>query len=220
MSINYIDLLILVITIFSVTSGYKKGFLKTITGLFSIVLSLILAMTLYPLAANIIKNTPVYDVVYENTASVIYEPDTHTGQVSEFGAGKLNLPRDFTDSLQNQIDNTTGSVRKTIANTVATAAVKIVSMLLVFLFARLLLFLITSLAGVIKKLPIIGWGDSLLGALFGLFRGMLVVYILLAVVTLFTSASYDGKISRTIKQSEFAKVMYHHNVLLDFLYKD
>jgi len=80
--------------------------------------------------------------------------------------------------------------------------------------------LITSLAGVIKKLPIIGWGDSLLGALFGLFRGMLVVYILLAVVTLFTSASYDGKISRTIKQSEFAKVMYHHNVLLDFLYKD
>ena len=93
-------------------------------------------------------------------------------------------------------------------------------MLCVFVLARFLLMIVAGAAGLIHKLPIVGWGDSLLGALFGLFRGLLFVYVLLAFVTFAASMAPDGALSRAIKYSEFAKVMYNDNVLLDFIYKD
>ena len=70
------------------------------------------------------------------------------------------------------------------------------------------------------KLPVIGFGDSLLGALFGFLRGFLVVYILFAFVTFSASVSPDNDFASAVKQSEIAKVMYNHNVLLDFVYKN
>lgn len=218
MSINYIDLAVLLILILSVLFGFKKGFLKTVTGLAAMVISLILAMTLYPFAAEMIMKTPIYDTVFENTAAVIHVPDEETSRISDFGTGKLNLPRDFTNNLEKNIDTASQNVSNTIADTVASAAVKIVSMLCVFLLARLLLMIVTAAAGLIKKLPVIGWSDSLLGALFGLFRGLLILYILLAFVTFAATMSPDGALARAIKYSEFAKVMYNDNVLLDFIY--
>ena len=219
MSINYLDLAVLLIIVLSILFGFKKGFLRTVTGLAAMVISLILAMTLYPYTAELIMKTPVYDTVYDNTAAVIQVPQENTGRLSDFGTGKLNLPRDFTNHLEKNIDTASDAVASSVANTVASSVVKLVSMLCVFVLARFLLMIVAGAAGLIHKLPIIGWGDSLLGALFGLFRGLLFVYVLLAFVTFAASMAPDGALSRAIKYSEFAKVMYNDNVLLDFIYK-
>ncbi|MBQ3181526.1 MAG: CvpA family protein, partial [Clostridia bacterium] len=72
----------------------------------------------------------------------------------------------------------------------------------------------------IKKLPLIGWFDRMLGALFGFIRGFLVVYLLLAVVTAFTAFNVENPLVKSINHSEFAKVMYNNNVFLDFVSKD
>ena len=53
MSINYLDLAVLLIIVLSILFGFKKGFLRTVTGLAAMVISLILAMTLYPYAAEL-----------------------------------------------------------------------------------------------------------------------------------------------------------------------
>lgn len=217
MSIQYIDLAILVILILSIVFGFKKGFLKTLTGLLALVLSIVLAIALYPHATKIIMKTPVYDAVYQNTFDLIEPPQTDVGVLTEFGIGKLNLPKSFTEQLEENVDQTSETIAETVANMVATAAVKLVSMLAVFLLVRLLLFLITAMAGFIKKLPLIGWGDSLLGALFGLFRGLLIVYVLLAFVTFAASMAPESASIRAIKYSKFAKVLYHDNVILDFI---
>ncbi len=217
MSIQYIDLAILVILILSVVLGFKKGFLKTLTGLLALVLSIVFAVALYPHAIKIMMKTPVYDVVYQNTFNMIEPPKTDVGVLTEFGIGKLNLPQSFTKQLEENVDHTSETIAETVADMVAAAAVKLVSMLAVFLIVRLLLFLITALAGFIKKLPLIGWGDSLLGALFGLFRGLLIVYVLLAFVTFAASMAPESAPIRAIKYSKFAKVLYHDNVILDFI---
>ncbi len=217
MSIQYIDLLILAILALSVYFGFKKGFLKTVTGLLALVISLVLAMTLYPHATKFVMKTPVYDVVYNNAINIVEQPKTEVGVLSEFGTGKLNLPQSFTEKIEERVDKTSDTVAQAVADFVATAAVKLVSMLGIFLVVRLLLLLISALAGLIKKLPIIGWGDSLLGALLGLFRGLLLVYILLAFVTFAASMVPESDSIRAIKYSRFAKVLYHDNVLLDFI---
>lgn len=219
MGTNFMDIAIVAVVGFSVFLGYRKGFLRTITGFVAIVLSLVLATTLHPYVAEFLKDSAIYDNVYEKTHSILYTPQEETDRLSDYGTGNLSLPRDFTDNMQKTIDSATDSVATRIAETVAIAAVNIFSMLLLFVGIRLLLLLLTCLAGLIVKLPLIGWSDGLLGALFGFLRGLVIVYLLLAVVAFSATVSPENKIAESIKHTEFAKVMYHHNVLLDFVYK-
>lgn len=220
MSINYIDLLVLVLMVLSTYLGYKKGFLKTITGVISIILSLVLAVTLYPQMETLIKSTPVYETVYENVEKHIAPPDVESNKISDYGAGALNLPRNFLKQIQKTANDTQVDIAISIAESTANSAVKIVSMLAVFLLARLVLLLIVAIAGLIKKLPLIGWSDRMLGVLFGFVRGFLVVYLILAVITVAAQFNSDNFAAKAVKQSEFAKIMYNNNVFLDFIYKD
>lgn len=220
MSINYIDLLVLVLMVLSTYLGYKKGFLKTITGVVSIILSLVLAVTLYPQMETLIKNTPVYETVYKNVEKHIAPPDVESDKISDYGAGALNLPRNFLKQMQDTVDGAQENTAISIAESTANSAVKIVSMLAVFLLARILIFLILMIAGLIKKLPLIGWSDRMLGVLFGFVRGFLIVYLLLAVITVSAQFKSDNFAAKAVKQSEFAKIMYNNNVFLDFVYKD
>lgn len=220
MQFNIMDVIVLAIAGLSVFFGFKRGFLRTVTGFASVVLSLVIATTLHPYVAEYMQETSLYDMIYDSTAAVIQIPEEESGRLSDYGTYKLNLPREFTDDMQEQIDTAAETVADSVAKTVADAAINIISMLLVFLAARLILHLITLIAGVVHKLPIIGFGDSLLGALFGLLRGMLLIYILFVFVTFTASVTPDNELVQAVKQSEFAKVMYHHNVLLDFVYKN
>ncbi len=220
MSINYVDLLILILMIVSVYFGYKKGFLKTITGVLSIILSLVIAITLYQPVEEYIKKTTIYEYVYDNVNSQLEAPDEETNQISEYGAGKLNLPRSFLKTIQEKTNDTKDNIVDTIADFSADSAVKIISMLLVFIAARLIILGILSVAGLIKKLPLIGWSDRMLGVLFGFVRGFLIIYLFLAVITVSAQIKTDNFLARAVKQSDFAKIMYNNNVFLDFIHRD
>lgn len=220
MSINYIDILALLIMLLSVYIGFKKGFLKTITGLASLVLSLILAITFYPLVSDFIMKTPVYNTVYESTTSVLAGENAENEEVTENETGKLNLPKDLTRKIEKSVDDAKGEVTSTVAETTAGIAVKIVSILLIFILARIAIAIISLLAQLIRKLPIIGGFDSLLGAVFGIIRGLLIVYVLLMCVTFIASMSPDNAIVKGVKESEVVKLMYNDNALLNIVYKE
>lgn len=213
---NYIDIITILVFACSVVLGYKKGFLRTITGLFALVLSLYLSTVLYPYVSELVMNTPVYDTVYENTESLVTITDKEDS-APNVKTGKLNLPTEFTKDIEKEIDEATDTVAENVAKTVASASVKIICILFLFILIRLLLFIITKLAGVIRRLPVIGWGDALLGGLFGIVRGFLILYILFALVTFVASVAPESVFVRDVKHAEFARVIYNNNVLLDFL---
>ena len=80
---NYVDITVLVIVVLSVFFGFKKGFLQTVTGLAALVLSLVIAVTLYPYAEAYMRKTPVYQTVYDKTASLLTVPEEETGRLSD-----------------------------------------------------------------------------------------------------------------------------------------
>ncbi|MBR4874630.1 MAG: CvpA family protein [Clostridia bacterium] len=217
MSLNYIDIILIIIFALSVILGYKKGFLKTITGIISIVLSLVLAMTFYPHVSDYLKTTPIYDTIYKSTENVIGAQETENE--TEYETSDFNLPKKFIKEIEKGIDETTHKVKETVIQKVSDITIKIISVLIVFVCTRLLLLLISLIAGLIKKLPIIGWGDSMLGAIFGVVRALLITYILLAVVTFSASVSPDNKVAEAVKESKIAKLMYNDNAILNIIYK-
>ena len=213
------DILILAILIIATFLGYKKGFLRTLTGVISIIISFVIAVSFSPQIEDFIKNTPVYEAIYENIEETIGTESEET-TVSEKNTAKLNMPRDIIESIHKNAEDKKSEIKNSMTEKIGEISVKILSIVFIFLVVRILLFVILGGFGLVKKLPFIGWFDRLLGAFFGFLRGFLVVYLLLVVVIVCASFNAQNGIVKTVKQSEFAKVMYNNNVFLDFIYKD
>lgn len=213
------DILILAILIITTFLGYKKGFLRTFTGVISIIISFVIAVSFSPQIEKFIKNTPVYETIYENIEEAIGTESEET-DITEKNTAKLNMPRDMIESIHKSAETKKDEIKTSLTEKIGEISVKILSIVFIFLVVRILLMVVLGGFGLIKKLPFIGWFDRILGAIFGFLRGFLVVYLLLVVVTLCASFNAQNKIVNTVKQSEFAKVMYNNNVFLDFIYKD
>lgn len=207
------DILILLILILATYFGYKKGFLRTLSGVIAILLSFVLALNFCTYVENYIKSTPVYENIYENIESGIKPSNS---EAEEYNTAKLNMPRGILKNIETKKTEALNSVAQKISD----MAVKIISILLIFIAVRLILWLILSGFGIVRKLPLIGWFDKILGALFGFLRGFLIVYLLLVVVMAFSAFNTENKIIKSVNHSEFAKVMYNDNVFLDFVAKD
>ncbi len=210
------DIILLIILVGLTFLGYKKGFLRTLTGIISIILSFALALTFCPRVEEYIKSTPVYDKIYENIEKKIGTDDKKEESI----VSELNLPREMLNSVKENAEEVENKVIKSLAEKIGDLAVKILSIALIFIAVRILIMLFMFGFGFIKKLPFIGWFDRLLGALFGFLRGLLVVYLLLIVVMISATFNADNIIVKSVNNSEFAKVMYNNNVFFDFIKND
>ncbi len=211
------DILILLILIIATYFGYKKGFLRTLTGIISIVLSFVLALNFSPQVETFVKSTPIYENIYENIEKNVTPTSENE---DEYNTSKLNMPQQMIKDIKESAENAKNEAVSTLTQKICDTAVKIVSIILIFLAVRILIMLLLSVFGIIKKMPFIGWFDRMLGALFGFVRGFLVVYLLLVVVTAFAAFNVENPLVKSINHSEFAKVMYNNNVFLDFVAKD
>ena len=211
------DILILLILIVATYFGYKKGFLRALTGVISIILSFVLALTFSPQVETFVKSTPVYENIYQNIEKNV-TPSTQNED--EYNTSNLNMPRQMIKDIKENVETAKNEAISTLTQKICDTAVKIISIILIFLAVRIIIMLLLSGFGIIKKLPLVGWFDRMLGALFGFIRGFLVVYLLLAIVTAFTAFNVENPLVKSINHSEFAKVMYNNNVFLDFAAKD
>ena len=153
------DLLLLIVLTLFVYAGYKKGFLRTLTGMLSFVISFALAFWLSGYMPLFLTNFPF-------------------------------------------------------------AKIKILSAVTIFVIVRVLIYTLIKVCGFIRKLPLIGTCDGLLGALLGAFRGLVVVYILVVLAIFSTQLHIENRIFKTVNQSEFAEIVYNNNVFVDFLKND
>lgn len=154
-----VDIIILLILVFLAFLGYKKGFLRTLTGVLSIFISSVFTLCLSSPVAAIFEDAPVYST-------------------------------------------------------------RIISAIAVFVIVRVLIYFLMKVFGIIRKLPLIGAFDGLLGAALGLIKGILIVYLLMTVVSLYGHFNPENGVVKIVNQSEFAQIVYNNNVFFDFIYKD
>lgn len=214
------DIIIFSILLIMTVIGYRKGFLKTLTGLVSVILAFVLAVSFSAKVEEYIKTTPVYDAIYENLEESIVSEKNETKETEKVSIQKLNMPKQMIKNIQEDIEEETTELKKTMTAKIVDTAVKILSIILIFIAARIIIWLVLLAVGVIHKLPFIGWFDRLLGAFFGFLRGFIVVYLILAVVMILSAFNSENPFVKTINHSEFAKVMYNNNVFFDFLEND
>lgn len=200
-----IDLIIISIVLLSVFFAYKKGLVSLALGLASFAIALVVTVILYKPISNVVINTTGIDEMIENT---IYEKANEAMKKKDNKTSEL-----ITNTTQN---NLLPQTAKLLAVNIVTGGV----ILILTVGIRIALRFVNSLANVITKLPIINQVDKMGGVIYGLLRGLLIVYIVLLLVSVVGKINPENGLYQNIENSSLGKTMYENNVLNIFFEKN
>lgn len=193
-----VDLIIIGIVVLSTFLAYRKGLVKLAIGLCAFAISIVATIVLYQPVSNLIINVTGIDEAIEDA---IYE--------------KANdIMNDESDKVANQVIET--AKNEMLPETARTLAINIVRggvMIVLFLAIRIALRFITMFADAVAKLPIIDQLNKTGGILYGIIRGILIIYIALLVLGIPGQINPNNSIKTSIDQSFIGKTMEENNIL-------
>lgn len=198
---NYlIDLILIAIIALFTFIGYKKGLIKVAFGLVSFILAIVISVILYkPVSNFIIKYTPLDDYI-ENTVSERLTSSETTKEETE----------NIVSNYYNNIKNASTSV---IASGISKAVINISSMLIVFIISKIILMFFKFIGDIIAKLPLIKQFNSAGGFIYGLSKGFVIIYIILAIIAVLAPIIDINNIVSIINSSIITNIMYNNNII-------
>ena len=191
-----IDIIVFAFILISVLWGYKKGLISLGIHLVAVIIALVIAFILYRPIGNLVINTTSIDESLEQTIQEQIE--------SAAGSG---LGEDNT-----LIKSVGEGLAQETSRSLAINIIYGVTMLILFIILRICLVFINSIANAIAKLPILKQFNKLGGVLYGLLRGIIIVYAVLLVIGLIMTLNPEGALNQTISQTYLTKMMIEHNI--------
>lgn len=192
-----IDIIIVLIILLSAFLAYRKGLIVLAIQLVAVIIAIVLTVILYKPISNIIINVTNIDETIQNA---ILE--------------KAN------DIMTNNEENK-DKVVETIQNNMMPETAKIISIniiqggviLILYIAIRIILKFVTALANLVSKLPIINQFNKLGGLIYGILRGLIIIYALLLVVNLIETIEPKNEVYVGVEESYIGKTMKDYNVL-------
>ena len=139
-------------------------------------------------------------------------PDSLTKGVSESVTSKLveNVEESATLTLKD-------IASKIFAAQMAAIIVNAVSYCIVFIALFIILKIITAVTGIISRLPVIHQADRLGGFVTGLVEGLIVVWLMFAIVTAAGNSSWAADILAQIHSNSFLEFVYNNNLIMKII---
>lgn len=199
---NYLlDLIVLAIIALSTFIGYKKGLIKVAFGLVSFILAIVISVLLYkPVSNFVIEYTPLDDYIEQTIFERLDSPET-TDEETE------NIVANYYNNIKNASTNV-------IADGISKTIINVSCMIIVFIISKLLLLLFRFFGDLISKLPLIKQVNEAGGFLYGLLRGFIVIYGLLALIAIISPIINMNELVAMINKSIITNIMYNNNIIL------
>lgn len=206
------DLIIIAILVLSIIMGYKKGLINVVFNIFAFFIALIATIILYrPVANIIINNTEIDDKI----KSAIINNTTEEKQ-SEESSSNTGMQKYIEDAIKNTADEAKSQVIETVAKTVSIRAVEILTSIILFIVIRAVLIVLKVFTQAIANLPLIKQFNELGGVVYGIAKGLIIVYIILTIMYFVVSINGKGNISEAINNSYITKILYNNNIIVNY----
>jgi uncharacterized membrane protein required for colicin V production len=220
-------LLVVVIAILAVNAliGIRAGFIKTVFSLCSLVVAIILTVWISPVVNNVMKgNDKIYHAISSNVEKALpfSEEEAVAGEPSSL-IEKLHLPQSIKDSLvENNNEEvykelSISSFRDYVSSYLTGVIINAIAFIITFTVILILLWAICIALDIVSKLPLLNQINKLAGFLAGLVHGLVIVWLLFILLTVFGSSSYGQKAMELIGKSQILSIIYDNNFLLQFI---
>lgn len=192
-----VDIIIIAIILLSTFLAYKKGLITLAIQLVSVIIAIVLTLLLYKPVSNVIINVTGIDEMIQNA---ILE------EANDIMTNNQENANQVVESIQN---NMLPETARTISINIIQGAV----ILILYVIIRIILRFVTALANLVAKLPILNQFNKLGGVIYGILRGLLIVYILLLLVNVSGEIDAKNKVYTTVEESYIGKMMNENNIL-------
>lgn len=214
-----IDISILLIIGLCIFFGYRKGLIGVAFKIISFVVALVIAVTLsYPISNMIIENTDID----ENITSAMQSKFVSQGGLKDENQGvEIKNQEDISNVVLKFMDESINDAKtqgvKVIAENLSIMIIRVSVGIGLYVLTKIALFFFRKLSEVIAEIPIIKQFNKAGGFLYGVLKGFLLVYTILAVASLLAPAINNTELFAAINESTIGAFMYNNNLLLQFI---
>jgi len=215
---NIVDYVILGIIGVSVLFGFYRGFISSVLNTGGCLISVVASFMLYPKLTEYIANNPELQrtlLTYTDASSRIGDLATSIMNVGSMTAqsiadvvDKAGLPESISNvlrsNLSSQVYGASESVSSYVSQTVMSASTNILCYIVCFVALYLVISLVLSAIRAIFRLPVLKQLDGLVGGVFGLLRGMILVFVLFALLPLVQTIVPLDTVNDVVQASKLA----------------
>jgi len=227
---NVLTIIVLIIFLVFILNGYRKGFIRKFASMFFFIAASVLVYLATPHISSFLKNyTPVYKVIEDKCEQAFLTDDGNAEEeTSQLEQIKFIENLEIPEVLQKQLTSNNNksvyenlaveSFKNYIVSYLATLILNIISYVVTFILVSVILRLAIKALDVMAKLPIIHGINQFLGLFLGLLQGVLVVWLIFLVITIFSSTSTGRQLLLMVSESPILTFIYDSNLLLKFLF--
>ena len=195
-----VDVIIIALVVLSTFLAHKKGLVAQAIKLCAVIIAVIATLLFYRPVANFIINNTDIDETIQNS---IYE------RAYDVAKQKTNNENPETDIVE-------GAKLAGIQHTSRELSIQIINIaviLILFFGIKIALRFVTALANAVAKLPILNKLNKVGGLIYGLIRGIVIVYASLLLISFIGKVDDTSVLHKTVEQSNIGKTMYENNIL-------
>ncbi len=209
-----IDIVVIAILVLNIIIGYKKGLINVVFNILAFFIAIIITFILYkPVSNFIINNTEIDDKIKQTIIENSKKEDNSDNEKTE----SSNIIQKYVeDSIKNAEEDAKEKTIELVANTISIRGVEILTGILLFIVTRLILIVLGFITKFVANLPLIKQFNEIGGVLYGLLKGLLIIYIILTIMFFVVSINQKGIISETIENSYITKILYDNNIIVNY----
>lgn len=217
-----VDLVIISILISNSYWGYRRGLVAVLFKVLVFVVSLLIVFLLYkPVSNSIMEKTQLDEWLSNAIRSNLEGTTLNDGNLlepteSNFSAAVVEMINSFvTEALELSEVDPVGYVSIQLAQFM----IRVGTMLLLFMISRFFLLFIRFAAELIGNLPFIKLFNKSGGLIYGIIKGLLTIYLILAIFSVISPLISSWGIISAIEDSILGNKMYNDNFIVNLIAK-
>lgn len=229
---NWVLIVVMLLLIWEMMRGYRRGLLRTIYSLVSWVIVLVIVTLATPhIDAYLIEHTTLYDKieaycetsVRENAQNKIEQQAVDGSKEDPIAELGIKLPEGVWNDVLEKTGNAadefleTSGVYNEVAKGVAGFIVEGISFFIALVIARIIVHLISRFLGVVSRIPVIRGINKTLGIFAGAIYGLILVWIAFYLVALGSTSELGGMIISYIYQNPLLTFLYENNFVITII---
>lgn len=218
-----VDLVIISILISNSYWGYRRGLVAVLFKVLLFIVSLLIVFLLYkPVSNSIINNSQLDEwlsgAIRDSLEGTILQDGTLMISPTDtnISAAVVELINSFvTEALKVSSADPVGYVSINLAYFM----IRVGTMIALLMVSRFFLLFVRFAAELIGNLPIIKMFNKSGGLIYGIIKGFLTIYLILAVFSVFSPLISNWGITSAIQDSTWGSKMYNNNIILNLIIK-
>lgn len=222
-NMNYVDIIVIVFIGLIILEGYRKGLVKMLFELAGLIVAFFLSKELSFIVQQFLtEKTKFYgrvhdffqtkaqwltEIIQEGTADVINKLQD-----------SLKLPQEMkTLFIQSYESGANTNSFDVFVNLITDFVMKSISFLITFLIIYFILLMAVSILNTFVKLPLLNISNKVGGAVIGVGKALIILYIVFALASPLIAFMPDNKLVKGVNNSKSGKIFYDNNIILNYL---